>query len=66
MTSYFETLKTAAIQRGIDLRLAFDHASLPSSTFYRAQKRNDMRYSTACRVMKAIEKLYTLEKPSCD
>lgn len=66
MISYFETLKTAASQRDIELRLAFDHASLPSSTFYRAQKRNDMRFETACRVMKAIEKLYALEKPSCD
>lgn len=66
MISYFEILQTAATQRDIDLRLAFDHAHLPSSTFYRAQKRNDMRFATACRVMNAIEKLYTLEKPSRD
>lgn len=64
MDSYFEHLKSLSEQRDIDLRTAFVLAGVPTSTFYRAQKRNDMRFETALKVLDAIERIYASQKAS--
>ena len=66
MDSYFETLTKIAVSHSVDLRIAFDHAGVPSSTFYRAQQRNDMRFVTALKVLKAIEMLHASQAASRD
>jgi predicted transcriptional regulator len=66
MDSYFETLNKIAVNHSVDLRTAFDHAGVPSSTFYRAQQRNDMRFVTALKVLKAIEMLHASQAASRD
>jgi len=66
MNSYFETLLKISADYKVDLRTAFDHAGVPSSTFYRAQQRNDMRFVTALKVLKAIEMLHASQAASRD
>jgi predicted transcriptional regulator len=66
MDSYFETLNKIAVNFNVNLRTAFDHAGIPSSTFYRAQQRNDMRFVTALKVLQAIEMLHASQAASCD
>lgn len=64
MKSYFEKLQAVANLFDVDLRAAFEQAGIPSSTFYRAQKRNDMRYATALKVLHAIQNIYASKKSS--
>ena len=66
MESYFDTLQKISSDLGIDLRIAFDYAGIPSSTFYRAKTRNDMRFVTALKVLKAIEMLHASQAASRD
>jgi len=54
------------VNHSVDLRTAFDHAGIPSSTFYRAQQRNDMRFVTALKVLQAIEMLHASQAASRD
>ena len=66
MESYFTTLQQIANEYSLDLRDAFDYAGIPSSTFYRAQQRNDMRFVTALKVLRAIEMLHASQAASRD
>ena len=61
MRSYFAQLKTHCLETDVDLKRAFDVANVPSSTYYRAKKRNDMRYATAMKVFDAINRIYASE-----
>ena len=58
MDSYFAQLKTLSNQRDVDLRAAFSWANIPGSTYYRAKKREDMRYDTALKVLDAINRIH--------
>ena len=58
MDSYFAQLKTLSNQRDVDLRAAFSWANIPGSTYYRAKKRDDMRYDTALKVLDAINRIH--------
>jgi len=64
MDSYFTQLKLLSNQRDVDLRTAFVLAGIPTSTFYRAQKRNDMRHETALKVLDAIHRIYASQTAS--
>jgi|TARA_R100001480_G_scaffold35266_1_gene47245 predicted transcriptional regulator len=64
MESYFETLNTLCNQKHINLRSAFMAADIPTSTFYRAKQRNDMRFDTALKVLDAINRIYALKTAS--
>lgn len=63
MKSYMQTLEEAVETHGVPLLRAFKSAGIPTSTYYRTINGNtELRYETARKVMKAIEKLYALEK----
>ena len=64
MDSYFAQLKTLSYQRDVDLRAAFSWANIPGSTYYRAKKRDDMRYDTALKVLDAINKIHASQTAS--
>jgi len=64
MKSYYEQLNTLCNQRHINLRTAFVAADIPTSTFYRAKQRNDMRFDTAVKVLDAINRIYALKTAS--
>ena len=64
MDSYFAQLKTLSYQRDVDLRAAFSWANIPVSTYYRAKKRDDMRYDTALKVLDAINKIHASQTAS--
>jgi predicted transcriptional regulator len=64
MDSYFKQLKSQCKQWDIDLRTAFVLAGIPTSTFYRAQKRNDMRFETALKVLDAVNRIHASQATS--
>ena len=64
MDSYFAQLKTLSNQRDVDLRAAFSWANIPGSTYYRAKKRDDMRYDTALKVLDAINRIHASQTAS--
>ena len=51
-------------QRDVDLRAAFSWANIPGSTYYRAKKRDDMRYDTALKVLDAINRIHASQTAS--
>lgn len=57
IVSYFDQLKIAAAQAGVDLRDAFIAAGLNSSVFYRARAGMSMNLSVAERAMQGIHAL---------
>lgn len=63
MKSYLQTLKELSDETGIELLKAFKSASIPTSTFYRTINGvTELRYETARKAMKQIEKLHALEQ----
>jgi hypothetical protein len=62
MKSYLTTLTEQADSYDVSLLKAFKHASIPTSTYYRAQLSGQIRYETALRVFNAIEKLHVLQQ----
>ena len=61
MQSYIETLNQRSEAVSVKLIDAFTHAGIPTSTFYRAKNGVELRYSTAKKVMQAIEELSALQ-----
>ena len=61
MITYMEQLVDKSVHLQIKLKDAFTCAGVPDSTFYRARMGKDLRYDTANRVSKAIEKLSSLQ-----
>jgi len=61
MESYIEMLNSKSESASIRLIDAFTHAGIPTSTFYRAKNGVDLRYTTAKKVLQAIEELSTLQ-----
>ena len=61
MITYMEQLVNKSVHLQIKLKDAFTCAGVPDSTFYRARMGKDLRYDTANRVSKAIEKLSSLQ-----
>jgi len=57
-----DTLREQSASAKVDLKKAFVYAGVPDSTFYRAKMGRNLRYSTACKVEKAIEKLSALQE----
>lgn len=62
MKSYLTTLTDKANEYNVSLLKAFKQASIPTSTYYRAQSSGQIRYETALRVFNAIEKLHVLQQ----
>ena len=63
MKSYLELLKEMSAETGIELLRAFKNASIPTSTFYRTINGvTELRYETARKAMKELEKLHALEQ----
>lgn len=62
MKSYLATLTDKANEYDVSLLKAFKQASIPTSTYYRAQSSGQIRYETALRVFNAIEKLHVLQQ----
>ena len=63
MHSYLETLEEISAETGVPLLKAFKFADVPTSTFYRTVNGNtELRFETAKKVMKAIEKLHALQQ----
>ena len=61
MITYFDQLNQAAAPTGMKLVEFFKQASVPTSTYYRAVKGQDLRLSTAIKVEDAIN-AYALHK----
>jgi predicted transcriptional regulator len=63
MKSYLEQLKEMSAETGVELLHAFKNASIPTSTFYRSINNvTELRYETARKVMKELEKLHALQQ----
>ena len=63
MKSYLELLKEMSAETGIELLQAFKNASIPTSTFYRTINGvTELRYETARKAMKELEKLHALKQ----
>jgi predicted transcriptional regulator len=63
MKSYLTILTEQADQCGLSLLTAFKEAGIPTSTYYRTiNGMTEIRHETSARVMKAIEKLHTLQQ----
>jgi predicted transcriptional regulator len=57
MKSYMTILTESCEAHNISLKRAFIYAGVRDSTFYRAKNGRDLRFDTAVKVAKAIEKL---------
>lgn len=64
MNPYIRYLELIAQEYEVDLKAAFQLAGLPDSTFYRVKNGQDMRYSTAVKVSRALEELHKKAKES--
>ena len=63
MKSYLQTLEELSAETGIELLKAFKAASIPTSTFYRTINGvTELRYETARKAMKELEKLHALQQ----
>jgi len=63
MKSYLTLLEERSEETGIKLLRAFQSADIPTSTFYRTiNGATELRYETAVKAMKALEKLYSLQQ----
>ena len=66
MKSYYETLISTAKDANVSLAQAFGFGGVPSSTYYRTLHGAELRFETAEKVMKAIEKLSALQRHRAD
>jgi len=63
MKSYLELLEEMSAETGISLLKAFKAASVPTSTYYRTINGvTELRYETARKAMKELEKLHALQQ----
>ena len=62
MKSYLQQLTEKSEHQSVDLRKAFDWAGLSKTTYYRQFRGTELRYDTAAKIEKAIERLATLQK----
>jgi 4-diphosphocytidyl-2C-methyl-D-erythritol kinase len=63
MKSYLEQLEAMSSETGVELLHAFKNAGIPTSTFYRTINGvTELRYETARKAMKELEKLHALEQ----
>ena len=63
MKSYLELLEEMSAETGIELLKAFKAASIPTSTFYRTINGvTELRYETARKAMRELEKLHALQQ----
>jgi predicted transcriptional regulator len=63
MKSYLQLLEEMSAETGIPLLKAFKAASVPTSTYYRTIKGvTELRFGTARKAMKALEKLHALQQ----
>jgi predicted transcriptional regulator len=63
MKSYLELLEELSAETGIELLKAFKAASIPTSTFYRTINGvTELRYETARKAMRELEKLHALQQ----
>jgi predicted transcriptional regulator len=67
MKSYLDILTERSEATKVSLLKAFKSSGVPTSTYYRTINGNtELRYETAKKVVKAIEKLYALEQARGD
>jgi predicted transcriptional regulator len=63
MKSYLQTLEEKAEAYDVPLLTAFKSADIPTSTYYRTiNAQTELRYDTARKVMKNLEKLHALQE----
>jgi len=63
MKSYLHTLEEMSAETGIPLLKAFKAASVPTSTYYRTINGvTELRFDTARKAMKELEKLHALQQ----
>ena len=63
MKSYLHTLEEMSAETGIPLLEAFKAASVPTSTYYRTINGvTELRFDTARKAMKELEKLHALQQ----
>ena len=63
MKSYLELLEELSAETGIELLKAFKNAGIPTSTFYRTINGvTELRYETARKAMRELEKLHALQQ----
>jgi predicted transcriptional regulator len=63
MKAYLDTIQDRAKERDVHLALAFRHAGIPSSTYYRTiNGTTELRYETALRVIDAIDELHSIQQ----
>ena len=63
MKSYMQILEEKVKALDVPLLKAFKFAGIPTSTYYRTVNgKTELRFDTARKVMKAIEKLHALEE----
>lgn len=63
MKSYLHTLEEMSAETGISLLKAFKAASVPTSTYYRTINGvTELRFDTARKAMKELEKLHALQQ----
>lgn len=63
MKSYLELLQEMSEETGIPLLKAFKAASVPTSTYYRTINGvTELRFDTARKAMKELEKLHALQQ----
>ncbi len=55
MKSYFEHLSVLCKDNQVDLASAFKFAGIPYSTYYRNMRGTELRYSTALKVLDAVD-----------
>jgi|MDSW01.2.fsa_nt_gb predicted transcriptional regulator len=65
MKSYLECLEEYSKEKQVSLKIGFDLAGVPSSTYYRVKHGQDIRYTTARKVYDAINYFSALQKKSC-
>lgn len=62
MKSYLELLEELSAETGIELLKAFKNAGIPTSTYYRTINGvTELRYETARKAMRELEKLHALQ-----
>ena len=62
MKSYLECLTEYSEEKQVRLKIGFDLAGIPTSTYYRVLNGQDIRYSTARKVYDAINYFSSLQK----
>jgi len=63
MKSYLKTITRQAAEAKVSLLKSFQHAKIPTSTYYRTVNgTSEIRYETALKVHHAIGELYLLQQ----